>query len=431
MVSYTPATKGMARPLGHAIGEILANMADREQAIDKQEMIKALKAGASDLGIDQSAWHLITVLMSFLPGKAIGGGDAPIVFASNEAILQRAAFGSERTLRRYLNQLCEARLIVRRNSPSGKRYAVKDGEGAIIGRYGIDLSPIIARAPEIREKAAGARRARLERERCYRTASDMKHSVLRLMGQAAEEGLIGQADHAEFAAAASVRLRKDMPVDALKAAEAGIAGVYSRLHSLVEDALLPVNLSGTDGHDGRVYEESNQTLVDQEDALAARAPSGPELVEPAARGAGTSVDASGLTARRRVDPLPLSEVVRLVPDLRHYVRGGVSNWADLVAAAPALAGVLGVGQGERLKAERTFGREYAAATLALLTTRDDIANHPAYLQGLVTRATKGKFTPPSLLRHVQSRAFSQKMASIAASSLKPSEEVMRMGAVYA
>ena len=50
------------------------------------------------------------------------------------------------TLRRLLAVLVEAGLIVRRDSPNGKRYARKGRGGEITLAFGFDLAPLVVRA---------------------------------------------------------------------------------------------------------------------------------------------------------------------------------------------------------------------------------------------------------------------------------------------
>ena len=63
------------------------------------------------------------------------------------------------TLRRHLAALVELGLIIRRDSPNGKRYARKGEGGEIEEAFGFDLSPLVARAAEFQRLAAEAKAA--------------------------------------------------------------------------------------------------------------------------------------------------------------------------------------------------------------------------------------------------------------------------------
>ena len=75
------------------------------------------------------------------------------------------------TLRRLLAVLVEAGLIVRRDSPNGKRYARKGRGGGITLAFGFDLAPLVVRAEEFERLAqeieAEVRAVRLAKERIY------------------------------------------------------------------------------------------------------------------------------------------------------------------------------------------------------------------------------------------------------------------------
>jgi len=71
-----------------------------------------------------------------------------VVFPSNRELSVRAHGPAPATLRWALAQLVEAGLVIRRDSPNGKRY-VRRGEGGEIAQaFGFDLTPLVARAGE-------------------------------------------------------------------------------------------------------------------------------------------------------------------------------------------------------------------------------------------------------------------------------------------
>ena len=77
------------------------------------------------------------------------------------------------TLRRHLAVLVDAGLIIRRDSPNGKRYARKDRGGEIAFAFGFDLSPLVARAAEFASSAEAVR----EEERGVPAGSGEDHPL--------------------------------------------------------------------------------------------------------------------------------------------------------------------------------------------------------------------------------------------------------------
>ena len=93
------------------------------------------------------------------------------------------------TLRRHLAVLVDAGLVVRRDSPNGKRYARKDGTGEIELAFGFDLSPLVVRSEEFESLAAAveteARALKLVRERITLCRRD----IAKMIATGIEEGV--------------------------------------------------------------------------------------------------------------------------------------------------------------------------------------------------------------------------------------------------
>ena len=107
------------------------------------------------LGVSERALAVLNALMSFYPETTLTGEDDLIVFPSNEQLCLRTHGMPASTLRRQLAALVDAGLIVRRDSPNGKRYARKGRGGEIKLAFGFDLAPLVVRAEEF--EADGAR----------------------------------------------------------------------------------------------------------------------------------------------------------------------------------------------------------------------------------------------------------------------------------
>jgi replication initiation protein RepC len=67
-----------------------------------------------------------------------------LVWPSNDYLMSRTGL-TERAIRRVLRQLIDLQLIVPKDSPNGKRYAVKDLAGQVVDAFGFDLTPLYAR----------------------------------------------------------------------------------------------------------------------------------------------------------------------------------------------------------------------------------------------------------------------------------------------
>ena len=113
------------------------------------------------------------------------------MFPSNKELSIRAHGMAPATLRRHLACLVDAGLIIRRDSPNGKRFARRGQGGAIEDAFGFDLSPLVARAEEIENLAeevrAENRAMALLREKITLTRRD----IAKMIATGIEEGVPG------------------------------------------------------------------------------------------------------------------------------------------------------------------------------------------------------------------------------------------------
>ena len=100
------------------------------KAVDKWQAYRDLCEGKSVVGIGDRALAVLAALLSFYPDDELSEENGLVVFPSNRQLILRSHGMSEPTLRRHLAALVENGLIIRRDSPNGKRYARKGRGGA-------------------------------------------------------------------------------------------------------------------------------------------------------------------------------------------------------------------------------------------------------------------------------------------------------------
>ena len=99
--------------------------------------------------------------------------------------------GAQDVLRRHLAALVAAGLLTRRDSPNGKRYVRRDGEGAVGEAFGFSLAPLLARAGEIEQTAAQVTAERLLLRRLRERVTLVRRDIAKLIETALEDGLAG------------------------------------------------------------------------------------------------------------------------------------------------------------------------------------------------------------------------------------------------
>ena len=150
MQPHQPTTPFGRRPLtlAHVATHMAASARPPDKVVHKWKVFKAVCVARPRIGVSERALAVLNALISFYPDTTLTGEDDLIVFPSNELLCLRTHGMPASTLRRQLVALVDAGLIVRRDSPNGKRYARKGRGGEIKLAFGFDLAPLVVRAQE-------------------------------------------------------------------------------------------------------------------------------------------------------------------------------------------------------------------------------------------------------------------------------------------
>jgi len=312
------------------------------------------------------------------------------------------------TLRRHLAVLVDAGLVVRRDSPNGKRYARKGSAGEIELAFGFDISPLVVRSEEFESLAADieaeARALKLVRERitlCRRDIGKMIATGIE-EGVPTRRGGQGPADWQEVHAAFR-SIIDQIPRTATRQELEPIAEELSQLAddvlNLLETHIKTKNPSANESHSERHIQNSNtDPLIDLEPSLregrAARAeptPQAPRVAE------GT---------------YPLGMVLSACPDIVDYAKGGISNWRDFLATAAVVRSMLGISPSAWEEAQTILGETPAAIVVACILQRGTaIRSAGGYLRGLTRKAEAGEFSlGPILMSQINSHLNEKRRA---------------------
>jgi replication initiation protein RepC len=176
-----------------------ARAVEPEKTVHKWKIFQAITEAKDKLGLPDRAIAVLHALLSFHQETTLTAGDPLIVFPSNEKLCSRAHGIAPATLRRHLAALVEAGIVIRRDSPNGKRYARRGMDGEVSLAFGFELTPLVVRAEEFEALAAevqAERRAlRLARERITLARRDITKMILLGMEEALPgdwQGLHGQ-----------------------------------------------------------------------------------------------------------------------------------------------------------------------------------------------------------------------------------------------
>ncbi len=375
-----------------------ANEIPDGKTVDKWQAYRDLCEGKSVVGIGDRALAVLAALLSFYPDDELSEENGLVVFPSNRQLILRAHGMSEPTLRRHLAALVDNGLVIRRDSPNGKRYARKGRGGAFEEAFGFSLAPILARADEFSEAAeqvrAGNRALKLMRERITLHRRD----ISKLIEAAIEEDVPGDWG--------GLWRRFRAIVDAIprRAAVADLEPIVGDLAAIREevDILLNSHMNGEDSN-GNANRTERQHSDSNTDSLIE--------FEPA-------LETSWATAEPRREPreppkgYPLGFVLKACPEIVDYAVEGIGSWRNLMAVAAQVRGYLGVSPSAYEDACHVMGPEAAAIVVACILQRAQHINSAGgYLRALTEKSRAGEFTVgPMLMAAFKSNGSTVRMA---------------------
>ena len=211
---------------------------------------------------------VLDALLSFHP-ETVLTGEGLVVFPSNHQLGLRAHGMPMATLRRHLAALVDAGLIVRRDSPNGKRYARKGRGGEIEFAFGFDLAPLVVRAEEFEalaaEVEAEARALRLVSERitiCRRDIAKMIATGLEegVPTQAAGQGPADWAEIHQIYRGIMARIPRSATRLALEPIAEELSLLADEILNLLETHIKTQNMSGNESQNERHIQNSNPEL---------------------------------------------------------------------------------------------------------------------------------------------------------------------------
>ena len=162
--------------------------------VARRALLPAVRTIRHELGLSTGDLLVLDALLSFLPcrdpktgeDRPISPGLMLVVFASNAALAERANGMEERVLRRHIARLCEAGLLRRKDSATGKRFPLK-ADGVIRDAFGLDLTPLLERHPELTRRAEEARRREEELRSVRAEALALRARALAMRERIGEE----------------------------------------------------------------------------------------------------------------------------------------------------------------------------------------------------------------------------------------------------
>lgn len=377
------------------------------EAVDKWKLYRSVCEARPLLGVTDRSLAVLNALLSFYPKNELSSEAGLVVFPSNTQLSLRAHGMAEQTLRRHLSALVEAGLIIRKDSPNGKRYARKHRGGEISEAYGFSLAPLLARKMEIEELADRILRERLDLQRLRENISLCRRDIQKLCEMIAASGDVETFETFQLRYNAIARSlgRNSKPAE-LKEIAGFLASLRAEVTNYLENIEKSEKSGGNDCQNERLIKNSESESISKPQDFRepdAVAPAGKVAIQPS-----YAAPTSAKPSPQQPKPVPHKQffvpdivlVLKACPDISLYAPGGaITGWRDLEVATSVIKTMFNISQSAYQDAMATFGRQGTAAILAcLLQKADQISSLGGYLRNLTRKAHEGGFDLQAMLQ---------------------------------
>jgi replication initiation protein RepC len=350
-------------------------------AVHKWRVFRAICEGKAAIGVSDRALAVLNALLTFHPETALSGQGGLIVFPSNRELGLRAHGMAPSTLGRHLAALVACGLVIRRDSPNGKRYARKGQDGEIGLAFGFDLTPLVVRADEFERYAEETRRERRELTLVRERMTICRRDIVKMIAVGLEERIPADWEglHTLYAGIAR-RIPRTATRPELEPIAEELELLAEEVRNTLEIHIEKQNLTSNDPHNEQHKQNSNTNSPTESE---------PSFQKSWAEG--SKLDPQSPKPTQRLYPLGL--VLQACPHVVDYAQHGIANWRDLTAAATVVRAALGVSPSAWLEAQTVLGEDAAAVVMAAILQRGEAINSAGgYLRGLTEKARAGQFS---------------------------------------
>ncbi len=390
---------------------------------DKWKLINALGVARGFFALSDRTVAVLSALLSVLPGRVVTLNDEQIVFPSNAELSRRTNGMADATLRRHIAALIEAGLLLRRDSPNGKRYARRDDTGQIEAAFGFDLGPLAMRATEIFALEDDVKREEAQMRRLRDEISVHIRDVVKILDAAIVEEKPG--DWQGFAMRLlplGQRLRRGASIAALSERRDALLRLRAEVEKTWLDGLNDEEMSGNDRDNERQLQNSNtesyiesglenklkRTVVPEtgDGAVERNQGAAENGAAPERKGRDGAVGGDDGLGEGPREGLPaLSMVLALCPQILDYAKNGIASWRELKTTANLVRSMLGISPDAWGRAELALGAERAAIVMAAMLERADKIRVPGgYLRAITAKAETGGFSVRPMLEALRAGA---------------------------
>jgi Replication protein C C-terminal region./Replication protein C N-terminal domain. len=384
--------------------QIVAN-----KSVDKWKLFRNLCIAKPRLGVTDRALAVLNALLSFYPKNELAEEHGLVVFPSNVQLSIRAHGMAEQTIRRHLAALIAAGLLIRKDSPNGKRYARKRRSGEIGEAYGFSLAPLLARSEELEQLAADVDEERLCLQRLRERLTLCRRDITKFVTAALDEGCDGHWLNFRFQLEAALeRLPRVPDVKQLSEAVAELERLRREVINQLERQENFGKQSGNPNQTERHIQNTESESINEEAVVVC---ANEERASQAMPNRGLRRSSAFLSERQSEStfpPLSLPLVLQACPRITDYgPHGRVSNWQELLSASHVVQSMLGISASAYRDACSVLGLQQASILIACLLERaEELSSPGGYLRELTRRAAQQKLAiVPMLLTLLKTKSY--------------------------
>ncbi|MBY5338266.1 replication initiation protein RepC [Rhizobium leguminosarum] len=397
--------------LGMLASQQLAETIEPGMKRSKWKLFRAICEARPALGVTDRALTVLDALLTFYPDDEISEERGLIVFPSNAQLSLRARGMTPATLRRHLAVLVEAGLILRKDSPNGKRYARRDRAGTVGEAFGFSVAPLLARAVEIENLAAQAVADRELLRAIRERLTICRRDISKLIATALEEQVPGDWEGIlVMFRTLLARIPRVATAEELAPLLDEMGLLRAEIINLLERQIKTKKIDANESQIGQHKQNSNpnstyelepafetkqgeRAVVDLEPNAGPPDEQRPKQPKPSGGMSKKAGNAADPGAGHSLKSFPLGLVLQACPGILDYGPGGtIGNWRDLMSAAVVVRSMLGVSPSAYEEACSGMGPENAATVIACILERGGHINSPGgYLRDLTRRTERGEF----------------------------------------
>lgn len=365
------------------------------RGVSRWVIYKQLCVAKSAFDLNDRCLAVLSSLLSFLPEDEISEKNGLVVFPSNRQLSLRAHGMPESTLRRHLTSLIKAGIIERKDSPTRKRYAHKDREGAVGLAFGFSLAPLLNRSSEVAKIADKI----LADQKALKRLRDEVSVIRRDLTSAFSERMESTGEVCEGIENLFVRFR-DIVIaiprrathNELEAIKANFEDIRDELNTALKNNDNVPDMSGSVAQIERQYNESpTESLFESQNIKEIE-------LKPLSSERSVPVKLQGNDPVQFISTISLDQVLRTCPDIREYGCDGIKSWRELHDASRIVSGFLGISHSAYQEAIAFIGTENASTVIAWILQKLPSINSPGgYLRSLTKKARAGGFSITQLL----------------------------------